>query len=435
MSNPRKPTPSYLFHKQTGRARAVWTDQTGTRRDKLLPGAYDSAESRTAFAKLQLEYEAAPAMTSVTARGITVAEVLLAYVGHAESHYRGPDGEPTDENRHIKTVVRFVRELYGAIPAAEFGPLALKAVRQKFVEQKWSRKSVNARVERVRRIFKWAVAEELIPPVIFQALTAVSGLQRGRSPARETESIKPVEDALVDAMLLHVNRHVRGLIEFQRLTGCRPGEACRIRRCDIDTNDSVWVYKPTAHKTAWKGKTRVIVIGPRAQALLREYFTSDTSDFLFSPVRAVAEFRADRAANRKTPKYPSHVKWNESRRIGTKRKRPPAARYNRRAYLTAVLRACDRASPPVGELARRANESVAKWWSRLTSEQRAAVKAWRRAHHWHPNQLRHTFATRVRKEHGLEAAQVLLGHAKADVTQVYAERNAALATAIAAQIG
>ena len=54
---------------------------------------------------------------------------------------------------------------------------------------------------------------------------------------------------------------------------------------------------------------------------------------------------------------------------------------------------------------------------------------------WHPNQLRHTFATKVRKAHGLEAAQVLLGHSRADVTQIYAEKNEALAVAIAAAMG
>jgi site-specific recombinase XerC len=35
----------------------------------------------------------------------------------------------------------------------------------------------------------------------------------------------------------------------------------------------------------------------------------------------------------------------------------------------------------------------------------------------------------------LEAAQVLLGHARADVTQVYAERNEQLASEVAARIG
>jgi integrase len=54
---------------------------------------------------------------------------------------------------------------------------------------------------------------------------------------------------------------------------------------------------------------------------------------------------------------------------------------------------------------------------------------------WHPNQLRHTHATLVRQQHGPEAAQVVLGHARADVTQIYAARDTALATAVAARLG
>ena len=61
--------------------------------------------------------------------------------------------------------------------------------------------------------------------------------------------------------------------------------------------------------------------------------------------------------------------------------------------------------------------------------------ALRRAHRWNPNQLRHSYATKVRNEHGLEAAQVLLGHARADVTQVYAERDAELARRVAGEVG
>lgn len=55
--------------------------------------------------------------------------------------------------------------------------------------------------------------------------------------------------------------------------------------------------------------------------------------------------------------------------------------------------------------------------------------------HWHPNQLRHAHATAVRRQCGLEGAQVALGHERADVTQVYAERNSSLAIEIAAEIG
>ena len=55
--------------------------------------------------------------------------------------------------------------------------------------------------------------------------------------------------------------------------------------------------------------------------------------------------------------------------------------------------------------------------------------------HWHPNQLRHAYASDVRRAHGLEAAQVLLGHAKANITEVYAQRDLTLAAAVAVKIG
>ena len=41
----------------------------------------------------------------------------------------------------------------------------------------------------------------------------------------------------------------------------------------------------------------------------------------------------------------------------------------------------------------------------------------------HPHQLRHNAATRLRKEFGLDVAQVVLGHKRLEVTQVYAERD------------
>jgi len=64
---------------------------------------------------------------------------------------------------------------------------------------------------------------------------------------------------------------------------------------------------------------------------------------------------------------------------------------------------------------------------------RAAEKAG--VQHWAPNQLRHTRATEIRKMFGLEAAQVILGHASADITQTYAERNESLAAEVALKTG
>ena len=54
---------------------------------------------------------------------------------------------------------------------------------------------------------------------------------------------------------------------------------------------------------------------------------------------------------------------------------------------------------------------------------------------WHPHQLRHTYATRIRKLYGIEAARVLLGHASVGVTEIYAERDLAVTHEIAGKVG
>jgi site-specific recombinase XerD len=59
----------------------------------------------------------------------------------------------------------------------------------------------------------------------------------------------------------------------------------------------------------------------------------------------------------------------------------------------------------------------------LTPEEKAAVRSWRREHRWHPHQLRHNAATNLRREHGVELARIILGHANVLATQIYAEAD------------
>jgi len=71
----------------------------------------------------------------------------------------------------------------------------------------------------------------------------------------------------------------------------------------------------------------------------------------------------------------------------------------------------------------------------MTGSQIEELKRWQSSHHWSPNQLRHAAATEIRSEFGLEAAQVILGHSQANVTQIYAERDTAKGQEVARRIG
>jgi integrase len=397
MSRRRNLIPTYRIHKQSGHAVSDFYDPLTGRKRTVSLGKGDSPESRREHARLVAEV-AVGAPAGGRRGGLTVAELLLAFLRHAEGHYRRADGTPTWELANFKQVMRVVRETHGHVPAAEFGPLALKAVRQAMIDRGWARRSVNQQVGRVKRIFKFGVQEELVPPAVLDGLKAVAGLQAGRTAARETAPVEPVPDELVDRTLPHLNRHVGGLIRFQRLTGCRPGEACALRRCDLDMTNPVWVYRPVQHKTRHRGRPRVVHVGPQAQALLAEFPTAMTDEYVFSPIRERDERTAARAANRATKYYPSRQGWQQRKAAP---KRAPGVRYTVSSYGYAIRRACAAHGLPA----------------------------------WAPNQLRHTFGTVVRRAFGLEGAQVGLGHSRADVTQVYAERDDALAARIATAIG
>ena len=70
----------------------------------------------------------------------------------------------------------------------------------------------------------------------------------------------------------------------------------------------------------------------------------------------------------------------------------------------------------------------------MTEAEREEVRAWRREHRWHPNQLRHTRATELRR-YGLDLAKTILGHTKVETTQIYAEKDLAAAMELIAKIG
>jgi integrase len=59
----------------------------------------------------------------------------------------------------------------------------------------------------------------------------------------------------------------------------------------------------------------------------------------------------------------------------------------------------------------------------LTNDHRKELKAWRKAHRWHPHALRHTAGTEIRRQFGLETAQACLGHSELGTTQIYAETD------------
>jgi integrase len=412
--------PSYRLHKQSGQAIVSLPKGDGKYQDVLL-GPHGSPESHAEYRRVLAEWEArGRKLAAHPEGGLTVAELMVAYWAHAEKHYRHPDGTPTGELNPLKQSLRPLKRLYAHTPAAEFGPLALKAVRQHMIDQGLSRKVVNQRVRRIKAMFRWAESEELVPPSTTHALSTVAGLRAGRSAATERQPVTPVPREVVEATLPFLRPVVVDMVRLQLLCGMRPGEVVNIRGLDIDTTGPVWLFRPGsdrgprgAHKTAWRGHERVIPIGPRGQEIVRRYLKPDPHAYLFSPAEAVQAFHAERGRRRRTKVPPSQAR--RPRTAAPRRK--PKDRYTVASYGRAVARACNRADRD----AHKKDPAV--------PADRVVVP------HWHPHQLRHSFGTEVRRRFGAEAAQTSLGHRQMAATEIYAEKNLALAVEIAASIG
>lgn len=405
--------PKYRKHRSSGQAVVSIAGH-----DVYL-GPHGTKASRAEYDRVIAEYLASGRRHSsdIKKKPATINQLILAYWKHAKGYYV-KNGKPTSELAAVKTVLGPVRRLYGKHPPAEFGPLALKAIRETWIRAGHTRGTINKNVRRIVRAFRWAASEEMIPVEIHQALATVEGLKRGRTEARESAPIRPVDVAIVAATLEHLCPIVRDMIRTQLLTGMRPAEVCSIRPGDIDREGDVWEFRPVGHKTEHHERVRTVYIGPEAQAILRPYLLRAEDAYCFSPAEAVKWQQDAKNAKRKTPEnYGSRRGYCHGGLAGEKAKRKPGLRYSSDTYRRAIHRACDLAFLPDDEL------------------EGDALKVWQSDHRWSPNQLRHTKGTEIRKRFGLEYAQVVLGHSSADVTQIYAEIDAEKAREVARKIG
>jgi integrase len=446
----RARTPSYCRHKASGQA-VVRIDG----KDHYL-GDYGTAESRAEYDRLISEWlgNGRRLAHPTAADGLTVAELILTYWRLAEAYYRNEHGQLSAELDNIRTALKPLRRLYGQTQASAFGPIALRAVQQDLIQAGLSRGVVNARLNRVRRVFKWAVSSELIPASVHQALCTVPGLHRGRCKAREAPPVQPAADEHANATLPFLPAPVRAMVELQRLTGCRPGEIMVMRAIDLTMTGPIWAYRPASHKNKHRGLDRVIFLGPQAQEIVRPFLTTNLDAYLFSPRAYVEAMHRRRAEERKTKRPPSQL----ARTRKAKPRRVPAERYNRRSYRAAVVRAADKATLE-GAIAlfKRLEEAgtvvlpegmtfkaLIHRKSRLSADCIAAIAAVNgletelervRVPRWSPLQLRHSAATAIRAKYGVEAAKVILGHTKVETTQIYAEADMGKAEKIMSEIG
>ena len=187
---------------------------------------------------------------------------------------------------------------------------------------------------------------------------------------------------------------------------------------DIDHSGDIWIYEPEKHKNRWRGHRRLIPLGPQAQELIAPFLDRPVSEYMFSPAEAEAWRNEQRRLKRKRKPqaYPHKSKARVIRGEAIKSrisKRTKGNHYSPDSYRRAVT-----------------------YGIKKSNSARSKISAdFIKVINWTPYQLRHTFATKVRRSHGVEAAQLGLGHARTNIVDIYAEKNLNLLIELAREEG
>ena len=377
---PRKrKIPSYRLHKSSGQAVV-----TIRKKDYYL-GIYGTPESRKEYDRLIAEFLSTDGIVTTHGHGIGIGlscdELILRYVRFAENYYV-KNGKQTQQVERVKRSLGVVSSIYGDADAGRFGPLALKAVREQMIRRGWVRVHINSCVDTIKRAWKWAASEELIPVSCYEALRTVDGLRRGRSKAKESKPVKPVSVEIVEATLPGLLPPLQAAVRLQLLTGARSGEILILRPCDVDRRNDIWKYRPESHKTEHYTREKIILLGPKAQRYLLPYLEREPEEYCFSPSEGVSLWKKEKRCKRKSKVQPSQLDRSKE-----DPQRAPGQKYDSRAYNRAITRACEKLKIPK----------------------------------WRPHQLRHTAATLLVEEFGWDVARTILGHRSLDATRIYGE--------------
>ena len=172
--------PAYCRHKASGQARVKLGGEY------IYLGPHGSQTSRDEYDRLIAEWLANGRRVPNRIEGEPdrlICELIAAYLDHAQAYYR-KNGRPTKEWPNIRLVLKRLNRLHGKMPVTEFSPLALKGFRQSLIAENHSRGYIQVHVGHVKRMFRWGVENELVPPSTYHGLQAVAGLRKGRSAPR-----------------------------------------------------------------------------------------------------------------------------------------------------------------------------------------------------------------------------------------------------------
>ncbi len=277
-------------------------------RDYYL-GPWGSPESYAEYARLQAQTVASPGVLPMkqpdgkSSGPITINALAVRWLADVESKATTITEK---ELGSVQAAITPLLRLFGPQAAADFTVKKLKLLRQAFVDASWMtpaeradrkrrgmhvgwcRTYANKATQKVRRLFRWAEEDGLVPKGIWAHLGALKALNHASGVREVPERVAADFESQVKPALPFMAPVVKAMVEVQHLIGARPSEVCRMKRSEIDQTsvEGVWLFRPGTHKGSWRGDDLVKVIGPQAQIVLAPWLMAAEPDgYVFPPAK------------------------------------------------------------------------------------------------------------------------------------------------------
>jgi hypothetical protein len=193
-------------------------------RKSYLPGKSNSAESREAYARFEIEWWdnfrrpiaervlTAPVDTG-TKTDATVKEVALAFLQYAESAKR-----PLNFDKYRLATMDFLVKHYGSTPADEFTASCLHQTRTAIIQsRRLCREGINDFTRRIVTLFRWGVSVGMVNPMTAWGLTTIKPLEEGYPGTFDHPKGEYVRDDVIIATLPFLSLTLQAMIKLQRL--------------------------------------------------------------------------------------------------------------------------------------------------------------------------------------------------------------------------
>jgi len=202
---------------------------------------------------------------SGSVKGYSISDSISIYIQSIEKNVA---------NRSLKNYVSTanqVGKLIGNRHLNEFSKLDFARFLDSLVKGGKSLNTIKCYRNVLLASIKYAESRNLCKEGTWHSFQTVPIPRNAKRPKR----VKPIDISALDAVKDLLGQTVYDVLRLEYLTGMRPNELLRLRKCDFIKDPSgVWKVIFEDHKTVWKtGEPLVKFIGPRAQEILSVYIS------------------------------------------------------------------------------------------------------------------------------------------------------------------